>query len=110
WHACKKPFGHLHGIAFHRRPTALIGKSHVTQDRATSTPTVLKSNQTGVLNLRPTQIEFLESLFLGFLNGLPKQEGRTSQIVKIRVGGAILINDRVLVGHREDTGDRLPIL
>src|SRR6185295_6973420 len=67
---------------------------------------VFESDQARIVFVGASQIEFLELLGFGVLDGLPKEPGHTAQIVEPLIGATILVNERPPVTQCENTGDR----
>lgn len=73
-------------------------------------PAIFEGNESGVLTISAAEVENAQSVPFGFLDRSPEQQMDAAEALRIRVGTAVLIDQRILVAERQDRCDRLPIL
>ena len=84
----------------------LVWKLPVSNGSPGGTEMIFESDQSQILFIGASQIEFLQVFRLGILDRLPEEAGHPTQIVKSLIGTTILVNDRLFVAQRQDAGNR----
>ena len=77
--------------------------SSVDQSRLDGAEVAFESDQS--LVVQAAQVEFLKAVLLRVFNGLPEQKRHAPKIVKVRIGAAVLVNQRGAVTQSHNAGD-----
>jgi len=83
--------------------------SKITQLCPSGAPAILERDQSGIVTITATHVEFGKLIPLGFLDRIPEQELCAAQITEPAIGASILVNKYMLVAEGKDTRNWTPI-
>ena|SRR5580700_4745431 len=89
-----------------RSPFRIVWISPVAEFCSDGAPVFLKRYESKIAPIRTSHLILLQSLVLGFFDGIPKQKGHPSKPVKPRIAATILVDHALFVGEREDACNR----
>ena len=107
WHSRAQIPGNAEGPFRAGANRDLCRNSIVVEGRTRSAPFGLVADEAVVVTIRAAQVERKGATPFAILNGVPEDQGHATEMVKLLIGAAVLVNQRRFVAKGDNGGDGL---